>query len=371
MDWIAFDLACMGRALELAARGQGKVEPNPMVGCVITRGGRELAAGWHERYGGPHAETAALATARQTELVGATAYVTLEPCCHQGKTPPCTEALIRAKVSRVVAAMRDPFAQVAGGGIEQLTKAGIQVDVGCLEEEAQRLNAPYLKLVEQKRPWVIAKWAMSLDGKLAARSGHSRWISGEASRTIVHKLRGRVDAILVGSRTAEVDDPLLTARPAGPRVASRIVVDSKAQLSWQSQLVRTATEVPVIVAVGPEANERNTVRLKQLGCEVLPLRAATRYERMLQLLDELGRRRMTNVLVEGGSQVLGGLFDAGQIDEVHVFIAPKLIGGSRAASPIGGAGLDHVPELSQLVDRVVEQVGDDVYIRGRIGSPTR
>lgn len=371
MSWTDFDLACMRRALDLAARGQGSVEPNPMVGCVVAQAGREIAAGWHDRYGGPHAEAAALGAARSAELKGATAYVTLEPCCHQGKTPPCTEALLNAGIGRVVAAMRDPFPKVDGGGIQRLTEAGIKVDVGCLEDAARSLNAPYLKLVEQQRPWVIAKWAMSLDGKLAARSGHSRWISGEASRAIVHKLRGRVDAILVGSRTAELDDPLLTARPAGPRAAARIVVDSRAELSWHSQLVRTAMETPVIVATGPQAKPASVERLHQLGCEVLTLPAATRYERMLQLLDELGRRRMTNLLVEGGGEVLGGLFDAGQVDEVHVFIAPKLIGGSQAASPIGGAGLDRVPELSQLVDHVVEPVGHDVYIHGRMGSPTR
>lgn len=364
MPWTDFDLACMRRALDLAARGQGSVEPNPMVGCVLAREGREIAAGWHERFGGPHAEAAAIAAAG--ELKGATAYVTLEPCCHQGKTPPCTDALIKAGVARVVAAMRDPFPKVDGGGLRRLSKAGIQVEVGCLEEVARDLNAPYLKLVEQRRPWIIAKWAMTLDGKLATRSGHSRWISGEASRAIVHRLRGRVDAIVVGGRTAELDDPLLTARPAGQRVAARIVVDSRAELSWQSQLVRTATESPVIVAAGTQASAVHVDRLRQLGCEVLTLPAATKYERMLQLLDELGRRRMTNVLVEGGSQVLGGLFDAGQIDEVHVFISPKLIGGDRAPTPIGGAGLDRVPELPQLQERVVEQVGEDVYIRGRI-----
>lgn len=368
MAWTDFDLACMRRALDLAARGEGSVEPNPMVGCVLANGGQEIAVGWHQQCGGPHAEAAALAAAGGTGLAGSTAYVTLEPCCHQGKTPPCTEALIQAGVARVVAAMPDPFPQVAGGGIRRLLEAGITVEVGCLEAEARRLNAPYLKLLGQNRPWVIAKWAMSLDGKLAARTGYSRWISGGASRAIVHRLRGRVDAILVGSRTAEVDDPLLTARPAGPRSATRIIVDSQARLSLQSQLVRTAKEVPVLVAVGSGASPENVSRLQQAGCEVLPLAAATRYERMLQLLAELGRRRMTNVLVEGGARVLGGLFDAGQIDEVHVFISPKLIGGDRAPSPVGGAGLDRVPELPQLVDRMVEQVGDDVYIRGRVAT---
>lgn len=337
-----------------------------MVGCVLAREGREIAAGWHQQFGGPHAEAAAITAAGEASLAGATAYVTLEPCCHQGKTPPCTDALIQAGVARVVAAQRDPFPRVAGGGFRRLTQAGIDVEVGCLEVEARSLNAPYLKLLERHRPWIIAKWAMSLDGKLAARSGHSRWISGEASRALVHRLRGRVDTILIGSGTAEMDDPLLTARPAGPRLATRVVVDSLAQLSSHSQLVRTAREVPVLVAVGPEASERNMRRLQSEGCEVLPLAAATHYERMLQLLDELGRRQMTNVLVEGGSRVLGGLFDAGQIDEVHVFIAPKLVGGDRAPSPIGGAGLDRIPELPQLTDRVVEQVGEDVYIRGRV-----
>lgn len=366
MVWSDSDLACMRRALELAARGQGRVEPNPMVGCVLAHDGREIASGWHERHGGPHAEVTALTAAATADTHDATAYVTLEPCCHQGKTPPCTEALINAGVRRVVAAMPDPFPQVAGGGLRRLSEAGIRVEVGCLEEEARRLNAPYLKLVTQKRPWVIAKWAMSLDGKLAARSGHSRWISGPDAREIVHRLRGRVDAILVGSGTAEADDPLLTARPPGPRVATRIVVDSLCQLPLRSQLVRTAHDAPVLVAVGPEANERNMSRLQDLGCEVLPFAASTRYERLLQLLDELGRRRLTNVLVEGGARVLGGLFDARQIDEVHVFIAPKLIGGERALSPIGGAGLDRVPELPQLVDRKVEMIGDDVYVRGRV-----
>lgn len=366
MSWTDFDLACMHHALELAARGQGSVEPNPMVGCVLARDGQEIASGWHERFGGPHAEVNAIQAAGGADLSGATAFVTLEPCCHHGKTLPCTESLLKAGVSRVVAAVSDPFPQVAGGGIEQLKAAGVQVEVGCLEEEARRLNAPYLKLVSQQRPWIIAKWAMSLDGKLATRSGHSQWISGAPSREIVHRLRGRVDAILVGSRTAEVDNPLLTARPPGARVASRVIVDSMASLPLHSELVKTAREIPVLVAVGPDASQRNMQRLQQVGCEVLLFAASTRFERMLQLLDELGRRRLTNVLVEGGGQVLGGLFDAQQIDEVHVFVAPKLIGGERAPSPLGGAGLDRVPELPQLIDSVVETSGDDIYIHGRL-----
>jgi diaminohydroxyphosphoribosylaminopyrimidine deaminase/5-amino-6-(5-phosphoribosylamino)uracil reductase len=269
-------------------------------------------------------------------------------------------------VSRVVAALRDPFPRVAGGGIRRLTEAGVQVEVGCLENEALHLNAPYLKLVGQQRPWVIAKWAMSLDGKIAARTGYSQWISGEASRGVVHQIRGRVDAIVVGIRTAEIDDPLLTARPPGPRVATRVVIDSQAMLPLQSRLVQTARDVPVLIATGPDASVKKMSQLQAAGCEVLPFAASTHFERLLQLLDELGRRRLTNVLVEGGSRILGTLFDADQIDEAHVFISPKLIGGQRALSPLGGAGLDRVPAAPQLIDREVTQLGDDIYIRGRM-----
>ena len=233
------DLWHMRRALELAAQGQGAVEPNPMVGCVIARGAEILGEGWHRRFGGAHAEVEALKLAGERAR-GATVYVTLEPCCHHGKTPPCTRAILDAGVARVVAAMPDPFPQVAGGGLAELRAAGIEVQSGVLEEEARKLNAPYLKLLSTGRPWIIAKWAMTLDGKIATAAGDSRWISCLDSRSIVHQLRGRVDAIVVGRGTAAADDPLLTARPPGPRTAMRIVVDTRASLSPQSQLVRTA-----------------------------------------------------------------------------------------------------------------------------------
>jgi diaminohydroxyphosphoribosylaminopyrimidine deaminase / 5-amino-6-(5-phosphoribosylamino)uracil reductase len=364
--WSDFDLDCMRRALALAARGEGSAEPNPMVGCVLAREGQIIGEGWHERFGGPHAEVAAIHSADPAKTRGATAYVTLEPCCHRGRTPPCTEALLAAGIARVVAAQVDPFPRVAGGGFEQLRAAGVQVEVGCLAVEAADLNAPYLKLLGRKRPWVIAKWAMSLDGKIATRSGHSQWISGEASREAVHRLRGRVDAIVIGGRTAAADDPLLTARPPGARVAVRVVVDSEASLSLNSRLVKTAREIPVLVSAGPDAQALHIERLERAGCEVLRLPAATRFERTLQLLDELGCRQMTNVLVEGGSQLLGSLHDAHEIDEVHVFLAPKLVGGQRATTPIAGRGLDRIPELASLRSWHVERLGDDVHIYGRL-----
>src|SRR5437764_12544149 len=210
----------MRRALELAERGRGYVEPNPLVGAVVVRDGRLVGAGWHQRYGQAHAEVNALAAAGEAAR-GATLYVTLEPCCHVGKTPPCTDAVIRAGVARVVAAMSDPFPQVAGRGAELLRQAGLAVEVGPCEAEARRLNAPYLKLLARGRPYVHAKWAMTLDGKIATRSGDSKWISNRASRQVVHDLRGRVDGIVVGAGTALADDPQLTARPPGPRTAVR------------------------------------------------------------------------------------------------------------------------------------------------------
>ena len=355
----------MQRAMELAARGQGCVEPNPMVGCVVVRGAEIIGEGWHRRFGGAHAEVEALRIAGR-RAAGATMVVTLEPCCHQGKTPPCTRAIIAAGVGRVVVAQRDPFPEVAGRGIAELEAAGVVVETGLLEAEARRLNGPYLKLLSTGRPWVVAKWAMTLDGKIATRTGSSRWISGDASRKIAHALRGRVDAVLVGRNTAQRDDPLLTARPPGPRTALRVVVDTRASLPSQSQLVRTAREVPVLVAVGPEAEEADRRRLAEAGCEVLVCEGETHATRLDGLLSELGRRRMTNVLVEGGGRLLGSLFDAGAIDEVHVFLAPKLVGGTSAASPMAGDGIDEMSGALLLDKPEVRQVDSDVYVHGPV-----
>lgn len=355
----------MTRALALAALGQGHVEPNPPVGCVVAQGAETIGEGWHRRYGAAHAEVEALAVAG-VRARGATLYVTLEPCCHRGQTPPCTQAILAAGVRRVVAAQRDPFPAVAGGGFAELTAAGVAVDVGVCEAEARRLNAPYLKLLAAGRPWVIAKWAMSLDGRIATRTGDSRWIGGEESRAIVHALRGRVDAIVVGRGTVEADDPLLTARPPGARVARRIVLDSRGATRLDSQLVRTARDAPVSVVVGSEAAAENRRRLEAAGCEVLVVAGATHAERLEALLAELGRRRMTNVLVEGGAGVLGSLLDARAIDEVHAFIAPKLIGGAAAKPAFAGQGVAALAEALRLEDVQIESLGGDVYVQGRL-----
>ena len=352
------------RALELAARGQGFVEPNPMVGCVIAQGAEIIGEGWHRRFGQAHAEIEALRIAGD-RAAGATLYVTLEPCCHHGKTPPCTRAVLVSGVRRVVIAQRDPFLQVQGGGIAELRVAGLTVDVGLLESEAARLNSPYLKLVETGRPWIIAKWAMTLDGKIATHTGQSRWISNPQSREIVHKLRGRVDAVMVGRVTAQRDDPLLTARPPGPRSATRVILDTRASLGSDSQLVRTASESPVLVAVGRESSDADRTRLEGAGCEVFVCDGDTHADRLGVLLVELGRRRWTNVMVEGGGQLLGGLLDAREIDEVHVFVAPKLVGGASAATAIAGRGLADMSAALCLEAPHVRQLGDDTYITAR------
>jgi diaminohydroxyphosphoribosylaminopyrimidine deaminase/5-amino-6-(5-phosphoribosylamino)uracil reductase len=355
----------MQRALELAQQGQGRVEPNPMVGCVVVRDGCLLGEGWHRFYGGPHAEIEAIRSAKES-VAGATLYTTLEPCSHHGKTPPCSRALMEASIGRVVVALRDPHPQVAGGGISALQQAGIRVDVGVLEDEARRLCAPYLQLIQTGRPWVIAKWAMSLDGKIATASGESRWISSPAARSIVHRLRGRMDAIVVGRRTAALDDPQLTAAPPGPRVATRIVMDSHASLSLTSRLVQTAGQAPVVVAAAEDAPAARCHALQETGVEVILCRGNNYQERLAFLLRTLGERRMTNVLVEGGGKLLGTLFDGHSIDEVHVFLASKLIAGEPSISPIGGKGVSSLGESLTVEPCEVEWLGTDAYLHGLV-----
>jgi diaminohydroxyphosphoribosylaminopyrimidine deaminase/5-amino-6-(5-phosphoribosylamino)uracil reductase len=357
------DADWMRRALDLAERGRGHVEPNPLVGAVVVRDGALVGEGWHEKFGGPHAEVNAFAASGEGAR-GATLYVTLEPCCHHGKTPPCTDAVLRAGVARVVAAMPDPFPRVAGGGFAVLKGAGVDVEVGVCEAEARRLNAPYLTLLTHGRPHVHAKWAMSLDGRIATRTGASQWISNEASRRIVHTLRGRMDAILIGVGTAHADDPQLTARPPGPRTATRVVLDSAARLPPTSRLARTARDVPVLLATTDAAPAERVAALEGLGVEVLRLPATEGRPDAAALLAELGRRRFTNVLVEGGAGVLGSLADTGLIDEVHAFVAPRLLGGAGALSPVGGRGAATVAEGLTLAGWDVQTVEGDVYLHG-------
>ena len=370
--------AVMRRAIELARRGEGHVEPNPMVGAVVVDDAlRLIAEGWHEQFGGPHAEVHALRRAGDLAR-GATLFCTLEPCAHQGKTPPCTEAVLAAGVAKVVIGSHDPFPQVNGRGIARLRQAGVSVETGLLDHDVRQLNAPFRKLIQHGQPWVHAKWAMTLDGRIASRTGASQWISNALSRGRVHDLRGRMDAILVGVGTALADDPLLTARPPGPRTAMRVVLDSHARLTLDSQLVRTAREGRVLVATTEQAPSARRSSLAAEGVEVLVLPNTTRAGApgrggpdggrvdLQALLQALGARRMTNVLVEGGGGLLGALHDQRLIDEVHVFVAPRLLGGAAALSPVLGWGVDHPSVGLSLPQPVVEVLDGDVYVSGRV-----
>ena len=356
------DRLWMRRALAEAERGRGRVEPNPMVGAVVVRDGRPVGVGHHARFGGPHAEVEALAAAGDAAR-GATLYVTLEPCCHVGKTPPCTDAVLAAGIARVVAAIRDPFPEVAGGGLARLRAAGLSVEDGAEAEAARRLNAPYLKRLATGLPYVTAKWAMTLDGKTATASGDSRWISGPRSRALVHELRGRMDAILVGIGTALADDPELTARPPGPRRAARVVLDGAGRLPEASRLARTAREVPVWVAVNDRAPDDRREALARLGCDLLAFPGSGPVP-IVPLLGELGRRGVTNLLVEGGGRVLGAFLDAGQVDAVEVYIAPIVEGGEPLFTPARGTGRQRMADALRLDRQEVSQVDGDLRLVG-------
>jgi diaminohydroxyphosphoribosylaminopyrimidine deaminase/5-amino-6-(5-phosphoribosylamino)uracil reductase len=353
----------LSRALELAEQGRGYVEPNPMVGCIIVRDGKIIGEGWHEKFGGPHAEINALAKVSEAAR-GAELFVSLEPCCHQGKTGPCTEAVINAGIARVVVGTVDPNPEVVGQGIAKLREAGIKVEVCENHHAARKLIAPFSKFITTSQPWVIAKWAMTLDGKLATHTGSSQWISSEESRKLVHQIRGQMDAILIGRVTAERDDPLLTARPAGPRTATRIVLDSEASLSLDSQLVRTANQAPLVVVARETAIPTRVAQLRASGAEVLLMPSIDWQDQLKMLLTELGSRGMTNLLIEGGSQVLGAFTDVGAIDEIHAFIAPKLAGGGAAISPIGGEGLADMKSALPLTDVEINTLDGDVHVHG-------
>lgn len=359
------DLGMMTRALELAARGRGRVEPNPMVGAVVSAGDEMAGEGFHERFGGPHAEINALGQAG-ARARGATLYVTLEPCCHFGKTPPCTRAVIQAGIRRVVMAMEDPFPSVAGNGRRELEAAGIHVTTGVLEDKARALNAPYLKLRTRGIPYFTAKWAMTLDGKTATRTGDSRWVSGESSRHYVHELRSLSDAVLVGLGTVLADDPELTARIPDGRNPRRIVVDSRARLPLDCRLVRTRDQAPLTVAVTEEADAARVAKLEAAGLEVLKLPARQGRVDLDALAGALGKTELTNVLSEAGARLTAGLFQTHLIDRVVVFIAPKLVGGTEAPSPLAGLGIDRMSGAVLVDNLELRTLDQDVVIEGTV-----
>jgi diaminohydroxyphosphoribosylaminopyrimidine deaminase/5-amino-6-(5-phosphoribosylamino)uracil reductase len=360
-----FDDRMMRRALDLALRGRGRVEPNPVVGAVLVQGDAIVGEGHHQFFGGPHAEVNAIQAAGE-QTVGATMYVTLEPCCHYGKTPPCTDAVILAGIKRVHVAMQDPFPMVSGHGLAKLRAAGIEVHVGLCEKEAMHLNAPYLKLHRCGLPYFIAKWAMTLDGRIATVTGDSRWISSPKSREIVHHLRDRADAVMVGIDTVLRDDPLLTCRLPGARSPRRIVVDTHARLPLASKLVTSIPESDVWVVCGRSAKKKATDALAGAGCRVLTVEESGGRMDLAALAKLLGDEMLTNVVVEGGPRLFGSLFAAKLVDHVMVFVAPKLVGGERGHNAIAGPGVRLMSEAWTLTHVTVTTVDHDALVEGDV-----
>ena len=364
----------MRQALELARRGRGRVEPNPMVGAVIVRDGEVVGRGWHARVGEAHAEVAAIEDAGGPgRVAGASMYVTLEPCNHQGRTPPCTEALIEAGLSRVVIATIDPEPRVAGAGVRRLQEAGLDVTAGVCEAEARQLNEAFIKRVTTGLPWVILKWAQTLDGKTATAGGDSKWISSEASRTQVHELRGRVDAVMVGIGTVLADDPQLTARDVTVhRAARRIVVDARLRTPESARLAQD-DPASLTLAVSDGLVQQGDARVEQWrrrGVEVVGLPALGGGELDLETLLRrlVAEREATNVLVEGGSLLAGSMLAQGLADQVLAYVAPRIIGDAAAIDAVRGLECQSISEAVGLALRQVTRIGEDVLLDYRVST---
>lgn len=356
-------------ALKLAEKGIGAVEPNPAVGCVIVKGGQVVGKGWHKSFGGPHAEINALNDCRNlgANPKGGTMYVTLEPCCHIGKTGPCTPSIIDAGIARVIAAMTDPSAHAQGKGFETLRQAGIEVEVGVCEQQARLLNAPFIKFASTGKTWVILKWAQSIDGKLAYADKHNRWMSCEASRKDAHKLRNRAQAILVGIQTVLADDPRLTPRGAGSedKKLTRIVMDSHLRIPTDCRLVKTAKKQPVLVTAYTGAVAADTGKkelLEKAGVEILAFGDLRGQSNLTFVLDELGKRGVSQLLVEGGPTVLASFLREGLADELCVYVAPKILGGSGTADI--AKGLENLIGDVSLNYVQVKSFAGDIRISG-------
>jgi diaminohydroxyphosphoribosylaminopyrimidine deaminase/5-amino-6-(5-phosphoribosylamino)uracil reductase len=367
------DKLYLARAIELARNGVGAVKPNPVVGAVVVRDGEVLGEGWHERYGGAHAEVNAIEACGLEDLSAATLYVSLEPCCHEGKTPPCTDAIVAAGIKRVVVASDDPTEKAAGRGLGILRDEGIEVLMadGELAAEARLLNQAFRKHARTGRPWVLFKSAMTLDGKVATRAGDSQWISGAASRELAHRWRAAVDAVVVGIGTALADDPQLTARPDGlpaepefqPR---RVVFDSLARLPPTSQLVAAAAEIPLTIIISRGAAHADVDALEAAGVQVLLATGENEPARVRSALDQLGSLGVGSILLEGGPHLAGAFLDAGEIDELRLFLAPLLLGGATARDPLEGEGVAQISDALRALTFDCQRVGEDLLVSARL-----
>jgi len=364
----------MRRALELARMGEGRTNPNPMVGCVVVKDGRVISEGYHEKYGEYHAERNALLRCEE-DPAGADLYVTLEPCCHYGKTPPCTEIIIEKKIGRVFIGNVDPNPKVAGGGMKILREHGIEVESGILEEECRKLNEVFFHYISTGRPFVAAKYAMSADGKIACASGDSKWITGETARKQVHMLRKRYSGILAGIGTVLADDPMLNCREEEGVDPVRIICDAHLRIPMESQIVRTADKIPTIVCAAEETAETDDGRAKAdrlaaAGVTVLYTPAAADESSgcakvdLKDLMHQLGERKIDSVLIEGGSKINADAFASGIVDKVYAYVGGVIIGGKDAPSPVAGRGAESMAVAVRLEDMTVSMAGEDCCITG-------
>jgi diaminohydroxyphosphoribosylaminopyrimidine deaminase/5-amino-6-(5-phosphoribosylamino)uracil reductase len=358
----------MRMALALARRGRGKTSPNPMVGAVVVRGNAVVGKGYHHRAGEPHAEVLALRQAGK-KAKGATLYLNLEPCDHFGKTPPCTQAILGAGLKRVVAGMKDPNPRVSGRGIRRLRRAGVRVEVGLLEGECRELNAAFCKFIRTRKPFVILKAAVSLDGKVATRSGDSRWVSGQESRSYVHRLRSAVDGVMAGIGTVLRDDPLLNVRQPGKRAVRqplRVIVDSTLRLPLRSRIAQTASQFRTLVATTRAAAPAQVRRLQRANVEVLIVKNRRNGKVSLgALMEELGRRGILSVLLEGGPTLSASALQEKIVDRILLFVAPKIIGGTESLGAIGGRGVLRMREALKVEILRVRRTGPDLMIEGK------
>ena len=357
----------MSKALDLAEKGRGLVSPNPMVGAIIVKDNKIIGEGYHERCGCAHAEVNAFNNAIE-DVEGATMYVTLEPCSHYGKTPPCADKIIEMKIARVIVGTLDPNPLVAGRGIDKLKKAGIEVEVGVLEEECKIKNEIFMKYIIDKTPFIIMKAAMSLDGKIATRTGESRWITGDKSRGEVHKLRNEVAGIMVGVNTIIMDDPELTCRIEGGKNPIRIIVDSSLRIPKESRVVKTSNQVRTIVATTEKAEEKDKVELKKHGVEILETKSKDGKVDLEELVIKLGSLGVDSILLEGGGELNYSALKLGIVDKVQMYIAPKIIGGSLAKGPVSGGGIELLSDAFMLRTLSTKVVGEDILIEGYVDN---
>lgn len=358
------DLDYMRLALHLAEKGQGWTAPNPMVGAVIVKNNKVIGQGYHERYGDLHAERNALKRCQESP-VGATMYVTLEPCCHKGKQPPCTDAILAAGISRVVVGSLDPNPLVSGKGLNLLRAHGVAVDVGILKEECDRLNQVFFHFIQHKRPYVVMKYAMTMDGKIATYTNASQWITGEIARQHVQAERHRYSAIMVGVGTVLADNPLLTCRLPRGKNPLRIVCDSQLRTPLTSKIVQTAREVPTILATACDKDKRKAP-YEAAGCQIWPIELKDGHIDLTSLLDKLGAAHIDSVLLEGGATLNWSALAEGVVQKVQIYVAPKLFGGSRAPSPIGGQGVALPQQGMMLRNTRILPLGNDFLLESEV-----